>query len=153
MKLPDFSCDQKFALLRQLMDAKTDGQFLLFDSSRHVSFQEQQLLENEGLELRANLLRPLQDETLAYKNRRVWVVELSGSNLYHLAECVHTHVTIRAGCSNNPVVTAAICLDCLAQLRFDGMDARRLRRQEYAEQVQKQFDLDRFWTEYPYRLD
>lgn len=159
MELPDFSTELSFVRLRKKMKAEADGQFQLFDSTQHVGYQELDRLMGQGLEISGQQIRTLKDETLAYKNRRIWLVSLKENDLFHLSTCRkiqayrHSETPVLVGCSDTLDDSMQVCLDCLSLLRWDGMDARRLRRHEYAEQVQKQFDLNKFWSDYPQELD
>jgi hypothetical protein len=43
-----------------------------------------------------------------------------------------------------------VCIECLLLLKYDGLDARRSRRLDLAETIQKEFKLIEFQKEYPF---
>ena len=95
----------------------------------------------------------LKDKTIAFKNTRLWLSWLN-EEVFHLAACEHIqkrrHLkgTFIAGL--NPLSEKTVCLECLQLLKFDGLDARRSRRLDLAETIQKDFKLADFQKEYPF---
>lgn len=154
MKLPDFLQDEAFNRLRQHMGATELGQFELFDPSRQLTWSEREALAGPGLNVAGNDLRVLKDKTLAYKNSRVWVEQ---EGVYHLAYCQpmqslrHHGPQLHTGTSEWPASKeGGVCLECLALLQYQGIDARRLRRTEFVEQMREHFSLEEFCREYPF---
>lgn len=154
MKLPDFLQDEAFNQLRRQMGADDYGKFELFDPARQLTWSEREALAEKGLEVSGNDLRILKDKTLAYKNSRVWV---QYEGIYHLAYCPtmqslrHHKPTLQCGTASwRASKDGGVCLECLAVLQYQGIDARRLRRMEFIEQIREQFSLDEFCRDYPF---
>lgn len=151
MKLPDFLQDPQMNALRQKMCANELGDFQLFDPQKQLTYSEREALEEGRLQPASNDLRILKDKTLAYKNSRLW---LTHDGSYHLAYCPqvqslrHHHQLIFCGTENNS--EDELCLECLAILKYQGLDSRRIRRNEYMEQIQEEFNLADFKKEYPF---
>lgn len=153
MRLYDFLADPSLNQLRQQMGAQELGQFELFDPSKQLTYAEREALEEQGLEALSNELRVLKDKTLALKNSRVW---LKHEN-YHVAHCAqvqqlrHHSQPVLLGTYTWPQhKDYSVCLECLALLQYQGVDARRLRRTEFAEQISEHFSLAEFIKDYPF---
>ncbi len=154
MKLPDFLQDPELNRLRQQMGADKPGEFELFDPEKQLTWSEREGLMAGDLPVATHYLRVLKDKTLAYKNSRVW---LHDGQDYHVAYCQrvqslrHRETEVLAGTG---VFSAAkdqgVCLECLSVLLYQGVDARRLRRAEFSEQIREHFSLQEFWQEYPF---
>lgn len=154
MKLTDFLQDEHFNRLRQHMGAEKTGNFELFDPDKQLTYAEREALEAGTINVSSSLLRVLKDKTLAYKNSRVW---LTDGNDFHLAYCQrvqalrHRADHIDVGSGEAPVgKDKGVCLECLSVLQYQGVDARRLRRAEFSEQIREQFSLTDFKREYPF---
>lgn len=151
MKLADFLKDPELNKLRQTMGADELGSFELFDPQKQLTYSEREALEQGEFDINAAELRALKDKTLAYKNSRLW---LTHDDKYHLAYCPavqqlrHRQVLVKAGTEAN--AQDALCLECLALLKYQGVDSRRVRRNEFVEHVQEAFDLAEFKTLYPF---
>lgn len=153
MKLPDFLEDEAFNQLRQRMNATQLGEFALFDPAKQLTWSEREALEGKGLDIQGAELRPLKDKTLAFKNSRVW---LKQDGLFHLGYCPRIQ-QLRLKQATMQVGTYLwqtnkenqVCLECLAQVQYQGIDHRRLRRPEFIEQIQEQFSLEEFNQEFP----
>ncbi|WP_221800572.1 hypothetical protein [Oceanobacter mangrovi] len=162
MKLIDFSNDLVWQQLRQSMGATDDGAFDLYDPLRHLSHQELRQLASSGIALAASQLLVLKDRTLALKNRRIWLLreDGNGAGQWHVAACDqvnqwrHSNQLVRVS-----TVTAMpplkdgeapkICMACLAEVGYQGIDSRRIRRVDFAEQVSREFRLEAFFREFP----
>lgn len=155
MKLPDFLQDDGLNRLRQKMKAEQFGEFELFDAERQLTSAELELLETGEISINSAVLRVLKDKTLAYKNSRIW---LHDNGFYHLAYCQrvqalrHRADTLTVGTGDIPFNKngPGICLECLSVLQYQGVDARRMRRSEFAEQISEHFSLVDFKQEYPF---
>lgn len=151
MKLPDFLQNEQMNALRKKMQAESLGDFQLFDPQKQLTYSEREALEEGSLQPASNDLRILKDKTLAYKNSRLW---LRHDGVYHLAYCAqvqslrHHHQLIYCGTENNK--EDDLCLECLAILKYQGIDSRRIRRNEFMEHIQEEFDLQEFKKEYPF---
>jgi len=154
MKLPDFFEDKELNRLRQAMGASEPGNFELFDPEKQLTYSEREALENGLVAIPAAGLRVLKDKTLAHKNTRIW---LQQENEIHLAYC-KTVQSLRHREQGSTVSTAdfitndetSVCLECLSVLQYQGIDARRMRRAEYSDQVLEQFSLAEFKQVYPF---
>lgn len=149
MKLTDFLEDASFNRLRQTMGASEYGRFFTFDPERHLSQSELELL-SQGMTLKANALHQQLDRTLSYKNSRVWVIE---DEQFHIANCERIKRLRRAGMdvtiSNQSISKdLTICPHCLLELQYKGLDARRMRRVDFVEQLVKDFCLDEYCEHY-----
>ena len=154
MKLTDFLEDDSFNRLRQRMGAIKPGSFELFDPDKQLTYAEREALEAGAVNVSSSLLRVLKDKTLAYKNSRVW---LADGDDYHLAYCQRVQALrhhadhIDAGSGVAPAgKNTGVCLECLSVLQYQGVDARRLRRAEFSDQIREQFSLADFKLEYPF---
>lgn len=151
MKLPDFLDDVNLNKLRQKMGADELGDFELFDPQKQLTYSEREGLEAGDFAINAAELRALKDKTLAYKNSRLW---LTHDGQYHLAYCSavqqlrHRQIAVHAGTEHNQ--TDDLCVECLALLQYHGVDSRRVRRSEFTEHVQEEFDLAEFKKLYPF---
>jgi hypothetical protein len=148
--LYDFANDPAFNHLKQSMGAKSAGQFQAFDPRYQLTWDERQQLAQQGLVLACDQLRSLKDNTLALKDSRVWVVH---QGLLHIASCSHIQALRRqqgsALCGTGVLDTLPeICPDCLQQLNYLGMDARRARRM--AEHISQMFCLSEYQRQFPF---
>lgn len=150
MKLINFLEDEGFNRLRQTMGTSEYGRFFTFDPERHLSQSELELL-SQGMRLKASALHQQLDRTLSYKNSRIWVIE---DEQFHIANCekikrlrlAGTDVTI----SNQSIANElTICPHCLLEIQYKGLDARRMRRADFVEQLVKGFSLDEYCEHYP----
>lgn len=153
MQLYDFLSDPAFNELRHKMGTDQLGQFELFDPAKQLTYSEREALAEQGLEIPANELRILKDKTLALKNSRVWLKH----DDYHLAYCPqvqqlrHRSQLALLGTYEWPQHKEhQVCLECLALLQYQGVDARRLRRTEFSGQISEHFDLAEFTQNYPF---
>lgn len=174
MKLPDFSEDRGFLALRQQMNARRPGHFVLFDATRHLTGQERARLENQGLATTLDQLRILPDQTLAMKNGRVLVYTAQPAakgkrDLFHVAACATLHARpaeplIATTCQSSPFPvpdqaqrrSLSVCPQCLTELGYKGFSLTRNRRIRYSEQLLKHFQLSAFfrtYTLYPVRIE
>ena len=161
MKLVDFSEQPEWLQLRQAMGAADTGSFELHDPERHLGHQELKALAEQGLVIPASRLLLLKDRTLAHKNRRVWVRQTGVEYpQWHVSSCHevdqwrHKNVDVLASISTQePELadgkTSGICMACLAEMGYQGIDSRRIRRVDFAEQVKAEFSLAAFFSEYP----
>lgn len=154
MKIADFYQDESFNHLRKRMGADELGHFELFDPARQLTYAEREALDSGMLSTEGQALRILKDKTLAFKNTRVW---LFYEQDYHLAYCQKVQA-LRHHQDRLQIGTGAlsakkiegVCLECLSVLQYQGVDARRLRRAEFSEQIREQFSLELFKQEYPF---
>lgn len=152
MKLDDVLLYPALNELRQQMGTDQLGDFRLFDPQKMLNYSERESLEKAQLRLSAADLKVQKDKTLAYKNSRLWVEH---DDKFHLAYCEqmqsvrHRQKTVRCG-SEQPSEELEVCLQCLSLLHYEGVDARRIRRNEFTEQVQERFDLDEFKQQFPF---
>lgn len=153
MQLHDFLNDPVLNDLRAKMGTDKLGQFELFDPAKQLTYSEREALAEQGIAIQSNEVRVLKDKTLAYKNSRVWLKFAE----YHLAHCHkiqqvrHHPQQVLLGTYVWPLHKEhQVCLECLALLQYQGVDARRLRRTEFSEQIGEQFSLAEFAKEYPF---
>jgi hypothetical protein len=153
MQINDFYDFEPFNTLRKKMGAEVLGSFELFDPEKKITFSERELLEIGGFDVPSNRLRILKDKTFAFKNTRLWL-SWPEHGSYHLAGCDsvqkrrHKKANFIAGL--HQPTDKIVCLDCLKSLKFNGLDARRSRRLDLAETIQKEFQLTEFQKDYPF---
>tara|TARA_B110000008_G_scaffold108375_1_gene111383 strand:- start:8305 stop:8778 length:474 start_codon:yes stop_codon:yes gene_type:complete len=153
MLIKKFDDFEPFNQLRKKMGAEKLGCFELFDPQRQITYSERESLELGNFKIESARLKILKDKTIAFKNTRLWLSWLN-EEVFHLAACEHIqkrrHLkgTFIAGL--NPLSEKTVCLECLQLLKFDGLDARRSRRLDLAETIQKDFKLADFQKEYPF---
>ena len=154
MHLLNFLDDEDFNRLRHLMGADTLGTFELFDPNVQLSYAEREALASIGIHIEANHVKVLRDKTIALKNSRVW---LKQHQTFHVAHCAHVQslrlkfAMVELGTYQwlEEKTEHQICLECLALLQYQGADARRIRRPEFAEQLIQQFSLPEFFKQFP----
>ncbi|MAS24455.1 MAG: hypothetical protein CMI08_11240 [Oceanospirillaceae bacterium] len=153
MKLPDFLDDEGFNQLREKMGTESLGEFVLFDPEKQLTYSEREALEGGLVDISSHLLRILKDKTLAYKNTRIW---LQQDDDIHLAYCKtvqalrHREKDVQISTGNFDHKHKAVCLECLSVLQYQGVDARRMRRAEFSDQVVEHFSLADFKVDYPF---
>ena len=148
--LYDFADDPNFNHLKQRMGARSAGHFQAFDPRYQLTWNERQQLTEQGLVLACAQLRSLKDNTLAFKDSRVWVAH---HDYLHIASCGHIQTLRRqqgsALCGTGVLGDLPdICPDCLQQLNYYGRDTRRARRM--AEQISQIFCLTEFQRQFPF---
>lgn len=98
MKLPDFEQFEPMNALRKQMGADELGSFEPFDPKLQLTSLEVDCLSKSYLDIPFDRLRFLPDDTLAYKNARVFVFERKAAEQqdmglavysYHFAHCKH----------------------------------------------------------------
>lgn len=155
MELPDFREFEAFNTLRERMGADRLGYFEAFDPARHLTGEARLQLQTEGIPVTPSDLWHLGDHTLAYRNSRV---ALLTDNRMHVTRCRNA-----AQFEQGRVVSTdeavehlsgaghgfAACSDCLHQLRFQGLDLTKERRQRHNEDLLRRFRLADFFVEYP----
>lgn len=149
MKLFNFTEYPDFNALKEQMKAESYGQFVEFDPEHQLTYGERAQLTDGWMEISPGQLRILPDHTLALKNSRIWV---EGDGLIHLAGCevlhrLRTASHIRAS-TREPEASLSICPDCLAELKYLGLDGRKSRR--LSEQLDELFSMQRFREDYPF---
>jgi len=153
VRIKSFEDFEPFNKLRKKMGADTLGDFELFDPQRQITYSERELLELGEFDVESGRLRVLKDKTIAFKNTRLWLTWPDHNN-FHLAACEqvqkrrHKKSNFIAGL--NQPTDRYVCIDCLQLLKYDGLDARRSRRLDLAETMQKEFKLDDFKQNYPF---
>jgi len=153
MKIKSFDDFEPFNKQREKMGADQLGSFELFDPQKQITYSERELLEQGIFEISSRGLKILKDKTTAFKNTRLWLT-WPEDETFHLAACDqvqkrrHQKFSFIAGLQQP--VGHRVCLDCLQLLKFDGFDARRSRRLDLAETIQKEFKLADFQKEYPF---
>ncbi len=148
--LYNFADDPEFNHLKRRMGARSAGNFQAFDPRYQLTWNERQQLADHGLILSCDQLRSLKDNTLAFKDSRVWIVH---QGHLHIASCSHIQTLRRqqesALCGTGVLNDLPeICSDCLQQLNYLGVDARRARRM--AEQISQIFCLSEFQRQFPF---
>ena len=153
MRIKSFDDFEPFNKLRKKMGADQLGSFELFDPQKQITYSERELLELGEFEISSTGLRILKDKTIAFKNTRLWLTWPEHED-FHLAACDrvqkrrHQKSSFIAGLQQP--VDHRVCLNCLQLLKFDGFDARRSRRLDLAETIQKEFKLADFQKLYPF---
>jgi hypothetical protein len=153
VRIKPFDDFEPFNSLRKKMGTQKLGSFELFDPQRQITYSEFETLDQGTLEVESSRLRILKDKTIAFKNARLWL-SWEGHEHYHVAACHHVqkrrHTQSSFVAGLNDTVGKQVCLDCLMLLKFDGLDARRSRRLDLAETIQKEFKLESFKKDYPF---
>lgn len=153
MRIKPFDDFEPFNKLRKKMGTENLGSFELFDPQRQITYSERESLEEGVFKVESSRLRILKDKTIAFKNTRLWL-SWEGHENFHLAACDHVQKRRHAKSSFvaglNDLADKRVCLECLMLLKFDGLDARRSRRLDLAETIQKEFKLDSFKKDYPF---
>lgn len=153
MRIKAFNDFEPFNKLRKKMGTDELGSFELFDPQRQITYSERELLELGTFGIESNRLKILKDKTIAFKNTRLWLTWPSHEE-FHLAACEqvqkrrHLKSSFIAGL--NQPADNRVCIECLLLLKYDGLDARRSRRLDLAETIQKEFKLIEFQKEYPF---
>ena len=153
MDIKSFEDFEPFNKLRKKMGADQLGSFELFDPQKQITYSERELLELGESEMLSTSLRILKDKTIAFKNARLWLT-WPEHEYFHLAACDqvqkrrHQKSSFIAGIQQP--TDHRVCLNCLQLLKFDGFDARRSRRLDLAETIQKEFKLADFQKVYPF---
>lgn len=171
MQLPDFLEFEPFNRQRELMGAHALGDFVFFDPAKNLTGEERMRLARGELVLDKRYLWLGEDNSLAYKDSRLYVLEArlqQGDTLLHLADCdvvsawMNNHkdetasLPLQGSTSTAPDVEVAqekgkpkVCSDCLQRLRYQGFDRLRPRHVRYSEQVQANFSLHEYFQHYP----
>lgn len=153
MKIKSFNDFEPFNALRRTMGTDVFGNFELFDPQHQITYSERELLEQGALNIESARLRVLKDKTIAFKNTRLWLSWPEHEN-FHLAACEKVqkrrHLKAYFIAGSNQLQNRTVCLDCLQLLKFDGLDARRSRRLDLADTMQKEFNLIDFKKVYPF---
>ena len=153
MRIDSFEDFEAFNKLREKMGATELGSFELFDPQKQITYSERELLEAGSFNVPSNRLRILKDKTFGFKNTRLWL-SWSEHEHFHLAACDlvqkrrHKKASFIAGL--HQPMNQTVCIECLQLLKFDGLDARRSRRLDLAETMQKEFKLTEFQKDYPF---
>ena len=153
MHIKPFDDFEPFNQLRKKMGTQKLGSFELFDPQRQITYSEREALGLGQFTIESSRLRVLKDKTIAFKNTRLWLSWPEHTS-YHLAACDliqkrrHKKSDFIAGL--NQPSESAVCLECLQLLKYQGFDARRSRRLDLAETLQKEFKLSEFQNEYPF---
>ena len=149
MKLFDFRDDIAFNQLKEEMGAAEAGSFVPFDPEHQLTYGEREALAQASIEVSAGAVRLLRDRTIALKNSRVWV---EGGGMIHIANCadlIQLRSQLRIMVSTrNPDKTLSICPECLAELKYLGLDGRKSRR--LSEQLNELFSMEQFRQDYPF---
>lgn len=149
MKLFDFRDDIAFNQLKEEMGAAEAGSFVPFDPEYQLTYGEREALAQASVEVSAGAVRLLRDRTIALKNSRVWV---EGGGMIHIANCadlIQLRSQLRIMVSTrNPDKTLSICPECLAELKYLGLDGRKSRR--LSEQLNELFSMEQFRQDYPF---
>lgn len=155
MNFPDFFSFEPFNQLRLAMGASQLGHFTFFDPKHHVSAEEKRQFADSGLITSAANVRVLEDRTLAYKNARVLLVNMSkesAEQIFHVAGCnelrqIESDVLLANQVANPHL---KVCKHCLQVLRYEGYDAVRNRHIHYSERVYESFEVGSFFDKYPH---
>ncbi|MEK9711546.1 MAG: hypothetical protein VW258_03175 [Thalassolituus sp.] len=149
MKLFNFLDEDGFNQLKKQMGAEGFGHFVEFDPTHQLTFGERDQLSKEGLMIHPGELRILPDKTLALKNSRIWV---EGAGQIHLAGCFDLHRLrdndVLKARTSDPEKALHICPECLAELKYLGLDGRKSRR--LSDQLDELFSMTQFREDYPF---
>ena len=149
MKLYDFRECEEFNLLKQRMGAAESGHFVEFDPDHQLTYGEREALAHGPVQVGAGDIRMLRDRTIALKNSRVWVEDAAR---VHIAACPellqlrHDH-GLRVS-TRNPEKQLHICPECLAELKYLGLNGRSSRR--LSDQLDEIFSMEQFRADYPF---
>ncbi|WP_300426031.1 hypothetical protein [uncultured Thalassolituus sp.] len=149
MKLYDFRQSEEFNRLKRAMGAEDAGHFVEFDPAHQLTYGEREALSSGSLEVGAGEIRMLRDRTIALKNSRVWVEARERIHIAHCPELAQLRHDQRLLVSTrNPEKTLHICPECLAELKYQGLDGRKSRR--LSDQLDELFSMDAFREDYPF---
>lgn len=156
MELPDFLEFEPFNTLRERMGTDKLGYFEVFDPGRHLTGEERAALRTDGVRVTRSQLMILGDHTLSYKNSRVGLVV---DQKLHLTRCrdiadmtegvvISSDIAWQALCAQTGQ-TISVCADCLHQLRYEGLELEKERKQHHNRKVIAEFTLARYFEVYP----
>jgi len=149
MKLYDFRECAEFNQLREQMGAHEYGHFTEFDPDHQLTYGEREQMAASGMQVGAGDIRILRDRTIALKNSRVWVAD---GERFHVAGCPELaqlrHDQLLMVSTRDPGKQLHICAECLAELKYLGLDARRSRRM--SDQLDELFSMSQFRDDYPF---
>jgi hypothetical protein len=147
MRLPNFLDDPQLNELRARMGAAELGSFRLLVNAYRFTVRELEQLVDGGIEIKyLDEIRPLEDGTLSYKDRRVLLYSLEAAEHFHFANCPAVRRMREQGGFGRQAVSAredgsfkveaamgaqvqsvarrlAVCEACLAELKFDNFSA------------------------------
>ena len=130
MKLPDFEQFEPMNALRKEMGADELGSFEAFDAQYQLTSLEIERLSQEYIEVPFDRVRPLPDGTLAYKNARVLLFQLTQPEdqgagqcayQYHMAECRHLQGMTKKRIRSQESVLLGFCVTQLIQDRIEAL--------------------------------
>tara|TARA_B110000881_G_scaffold175083_1_gene159707 strand:- start:15 stop:497 length:483 start_codon:yes stop_codon:yes gene_type:complete len=146
MKLPDFIEFEPFNNLREQMGAQLWALEQEFDEKLHISLYEKALLATDYMAVNLEQLSRDVDYRLRYKNANVVLLD---EGVFHLAACHHVlnkEGLLKVGWEINKEL---VCMDCLHQMNFDGVNLQKSRRQIHNQTVFDNFNLQKYWEVYP----
>ena len=148
MQLPDFLTFEPFNLLRDKMGADQLGSFEFFDPETQLTGDERSELSHCGIPIRTRKIRLLSDHSLAYKNSRIMVLT---DGVAHVTNCDDLKLGSQVLIGTPGLFSAEVapCKSCLHQLRYQGYDMLRERKQELSEKILSKFTFDTFFQHYP----
>jgi len=146
MKLFDFSEFEPFNLLRQSMGAKIWTFDEHFDEGIHISLYEKASLASDYLMLDMAQLSRDVDYRLRYKNANVVLVD---EHVFHLAACPEVMAKEGTQKVSWNAHAQSVCLSCLHQMNYEGVNLHKSRRQIHNQRVLHSFDLDKYWQSHP----
>lgn len=162
MQLIDFEQFQPLNDARKKMSQTKLGNFRLIDPKKHLTYLQTEALRANNFAIKLSDVRVLSDKTLAYKNNRLWLKLIKNPqtgivvNEFHLANCEQVqkfrHHKYEVVAGSEMLVAGRVCGECLMELKYQGLDARRGRRQGFMESVVESFNLSEFKQEYDFLL-
>jgi hypothetical protein len=106
MHLPNFLEDPDLNALRARMGAAELGSFRLSVNAYRFTVRELELLISEGIDIKyLDEIRPLDDKTLSYKDRRVLMYTRDAPDRFHFSNCP----TVRDMRANSSPGRHAVC--------------------------------------------
>ncbi|MCJ8311800.1 MAG: hypothetical protein HRU38_06025 [Saccharospirillaceae bacterium] len=146
MKLPDFTDFEPFNNLREQMGAELWALDETFNEQLHISLSEKALLTSDYMAVSLDQLSRDVDYRLRYKNANVVLID---ENIFHLAAC--QNVLKKQGIQKVSweVTNEMVCMQCLHQMNFDGVNLQKSRRQVHNQTVFDNFNLQKYWQNYP----
>ncbi|BCE00649.1 hypothetical protein [Marinicellulosiphila megalodicopiae] len=146
MKLPDFESFEPFNDLREKMGAELWTMEESFDERLHISLYEKSVLDTDYLLLNMNQLARDADYRLRFKNANVVLLE---DSIFHLAACSIVAKKEGEQKLSWKIDNQKVCIDCLHQMNYEGVNLHKTRRQIHNEKISTQFNLEQYWKKNP----
>lgn len=167
----DFLQDDAWNALRRQMNAPlVDADDVPATIVGGLSLTELEALATDGIDTTVDQLKIAPDQTLFFKDARVWVTLTADLSTIHVTACSTIQAALQQDCQiathtqrhiEMSVVNAAgewdvahqqqlVCLDCLRTLNWQGMQSDL--PETLQQHIEQHFDLNDFYQTYPVSL-